>query len=116
MPEHNRIDLIEFPAADAAELRTTQAFYESAFGWAFTDYGAYVDTVDSGLTAGINGIGDEHQQRMPLAVVYVDDLEAARDRVQGSGGAIVHDIYTFPGGRRFHFADPSGNELAVWSE
>ena len=53
---------------------------------------------------------------MPMAVVYVTDLEAARDRVASSGGRIVHEIYGFPGGRRFHFADPAGNELAVWSD
>lgn len=116
MPEQNRIDLIEFPAADAAELRVTQAFYESAFGWTFVDYGEYVDTPDSGVTAGVNGINDGRKQRMPMTVVYADDLEAARDRVTAAGGTIIHDIYSFPGGRRFHFADPSGNELAVWSE
>ena len=53
---------------------------------------------------------------MPLTVIYVRDLDAARARVEASGGVIVHEIYAFPGGRRFHFADPAGNELAVWSE
>jgi uncharacterized protein len=118
MATHNRIDLVEFPAADADAdaLARARAFYESAFGWSFTDYGAYVDTTDSGTAAGINGVTDGRQQAMPLVVIYADDLEAARDAVTASGGTLRHDIYAFPGGRRFHFVDPAGNELAVWSE
>lgn len=116
MPTHNQIDLVEFPAADAATLAAARGFYESAFGWTFTDYGEYVDTSDSGVVAGINAIADDHRQRMPMAVVYVSDLEAGRERVIASGGRIIHDTYGFPGGRRFHFEDPAGNELAVWSD
>jgi predicted enzyme related to lactoylglutathione lyase len=117
MPTHNQIDLIEFPAADAAALAATRSFYEQAFEWSFTDYGEYLDTSDSGVVAGINAVvADAHRQRMPMAVVYVTDLEQARERVVASGGRLIHDIYGFPGGRRFHFADPAGNELAVWSE
>lgn len=116
MPTHNQIDLIEFPAADRASLDAARRFYESAFGWSFTDYGEYFDTSDSGLVAGINGVADPNLQKMPLTVIYVADLEAARAKVEASGATIVHEIYAFPGGRRFHFADPAGNELAVWSE
>ncbi|MDY0908338.1 VOC family protein [Microbacterium sp. CFBP9034] len=116
MPTHNQIDLIEFRAADAATLAAARGFYESAFGWSFTDYGEYLDTPDSGVVAGINAVADDHQQQMPLTVLYVTDLEAARDLVAESGGRIIHDIYGFPGGRRFHFADPAGNELAAWSD
>jgi len=117
MPEHNRIDLVELPASDASAVGAVRAFYESAFGWTFTAYGdAYVDTSDSGVTLGVNGFPDERQQRAPLTVLYVSDLEAARQRVLDAGGRIVHDIYGFPGGRRFHFTDPAGNELAAWSE
>lgn len=115
MPTHNQIDLIEFPAA-TAELAATRSFYERAFDWAFTDYGQYVDTADSGTVAGINAVPDELQQTMPLTVIYVDDLDAAKARVTDAGGVILHDPYAFPGGRRFHFTDPAGNELAVWSE
>jgi predicted enzyme related to lactoylglutathione lyase len=107
---------VEFPAGHSDALRAARTFYENAFGWGFTDYGEYVDTADSGTTAGINAIADAHQQRMPLVVLYVEDLEASRDRVVGSGGTVLHDIYAFPGGRRFHFLDPAGNELAAWSE
>lgn len=116
MPTHNQIDLIEFPARDGEALAASRAFYEDAFGWSFTDYGEYYDTSDSGVVAGINGVADEYHQSMPLAVIYVTDLEAARGKVEASGGKILHEIYGFPGGRRFHFTDPAGNELAVWSE
>ena len=116
MPTHNQIDLVEFPASDAAALRAARSFYERAFGWGFTDYGEYLDTSDSGMVAGINAVADDKQQKMPLVVVFVDDLEAARERVTDAGGTLLHDIYSFPGGRRFHFIDPAGNEFAVWSE
>ena len=116
MPTHNQIDLVEFPAADAATLKASRAFYEDAFAWSFTDYGEYLDTSDSGVVAGINAVADGRQQRMPMAVIYVSDLEGARERVTAAGGRIVHEIYGFPGGRRFHFEDPAGNELAVWSD
>ena len=116
MPTHNQIDLVEFPASDENALAGARAFYEKAFDWKFTDYGAYLDTRDSGTVAGINAVPDEYHQKMPLVVLYVDDLEAARTRVTDAGGTLLHDIYSFPGGRRFHFADPAGNELAVWSE
>lgn len=116
MPTHNQIDLIEFPASDHEALEAARAFYEDAFGWSFTDYGEYYDTSDSGVVAGFNGVTDAHHQKMPLTVIYVSDLEAARAKVEASGGSILHDIYGFPGGRRFHFTDPAGNELAVWSE
>lgn len=117
MSTHNQIDLIEFPVADGETLKAARTFYESVFGWSFTDYGEYFDTSDSGVVLGINGVSaDEHRQKMPLAVLYATDLDAARAKVEASGGTIVHEIYGFPGGRRFHFTDPAGNELAVWSE
>lgn len=116
MTKHNQIDLVEFPAGDAGALRAAREFYESAFGWGFTDYGEYLDTSDSGTVAGFNAVADGHQQRMPLVVIYVEDLEVARGRVTTAGGTVLHDIYAFPGGRRFHFVDPAGNELAVWSQ
>jgi predicted enzyme related to lactoylglutathione lyase len=115
MPENNHVDLIELPARPD-DLAVTRTFYESAFGWAFTDYGAYVDTAGSGTVLAVNAVADEHQQQMPLTVLYVTDLEAARTAVTDAGGTIRHDIYAFPGGRRFHFTDPAGNELAAWSE
>ncbi|MET0812800.1 MAG: VOC family protein [Microbacterium sp.] len=118
MPTSNRIDLIELRADGADSVRAARDFYASAFGWDFTAYGPeYVDTTGSGTVLGINGtIGDPKLQAAPLAVLYVDDLEGARDAVLAAGGVVLHDIYAFPGGRRFHFVDPAGNELAAWSE
>ena len=93
MAKHNQIDLVEFPAADSAALRAARAFYESAFGWGFTDYGEYLDTADSGTTTGINAVADEHQQRMPLVVALRRTTSRqARDRVIECGrhGAARH--------------------------
>ena len=103
---------LELPAKDCASAKK---FYAQAFGWAWKDWGPdYADTT-AGIGAGINATGD-HQSKAPLAAMKVDDLEAARERVRAAGGRITLDIFSFPGGRRFHFTDPAGNELAVLSE
>lgn len=116
MSTNNHIDLIEFPAKSPDEVKTLSAFFSKAFGWKFTEYGDdYSDTHDSGVAAGINGNKDK-EQTAPLAVIYVDDLEAAKSRISEAGGKITHDISSFPGGRRFAFRDPVGNQLAVWSD
>ena len=109
-----RIDYIELPSATAHEL--TRAFYAKAFGWAFTDYGPdYAATTTGDVDIGLNGQPQEALSA-PLPVVRVDDLEAAFDAVTKAGGVIAKPIFAFPGGRRFHFIDPAGSELAVWSE
>ena len=109
-----RIDYVELPSATAHEL--TRAFYAKAFGWAFTDYGPdYAATTTGDVDVGLNGQPDE-ALAAPLPVIRVDDLEAAFDSVTRSGGTIAKAIFSFPGGRRFHFVDPSGSELAVWSD
>jgi uncharacterized protein len=116
MSKNNLIDLIEFSAVSTDELKKTKAFFTDVFGWQYKDYGdGYADTQDtSGVTSGINATSGEHKP--PLAVIYVDDLEAAKSKVTSAGGTVVQDIFDFPGGRRFHFTDPAGNELAVWSD
>ncbi len=107
-----RIDYVELPSATAHEL--TRAFYARAFGWNFTDYGPdYSATTDGVTDVGLNGSPDEALSA-PLPVIRVDDLEAAFGAVQKAGGTIARAIYGFPGGRRFHFIDPGGSELAVW--
>jgi predicted enzyme related to lactoylglutathione lyase len=108
-----RIDYVELPSATAHEL--TRAFYARAFGWAFTDYGPdYSATTTGDVDVGLNGqAGDA--LAAPLPVIRVDDLEAAFDSVTRAGGTIAKPIFAFPGGRRFHFLDPGGSELAVWS-
>ena len=109
-----RIDYVELPSVTAHEL--TRGFYAKAFGWAFTDYGPdYAATTTGDVDVGLNGQLGEALSA-PLPVIRVDDLEAAFDAVTKAGGTIARPIFAFPGGRRFHFIDPSGSELAVWSD
>ena len=107
-----RIDYVELPSATAHEL--TRGFYSKAFGWDFTDYGPdYSATTTGVVDVGLNGQPDEALSA-PLPVIRVEDLEAVFDSVSKAGGVIAKAIFSFPGGRRFHFIDPSGSELAVW--
>ena len=107
-----RIDYVELPSATAHEL--TRAFYSRAFGWAFTDFGPdYAATTGGDVDLGLQG-DPSGALAAPLPVIRVDDLEAAFDAVSKAGGVIAKAIFAFPGGRRFHFIDPSGSELAVW--
>ena len=110
-----QIDFIEFPGADAATLQRVKAFYGQAFDWEFQDWGDnYADTASSGLGAGFNAEAAQAPSQ-PLAVIYAAHLEQALTAVQAAGGTITRAVFPFPGGRRFHFRDPAGNELAVWS-
>ena len=107
-----RIDYVELPSATGHEL--TRAFYAKAFGWVFTDYGpAYSATTNGTTDVGLQGDPSDSLSA-PLPVVRVDDLEAAFDAVTKAGGVIAKPIFSFPGGCRFHFIDPGGNEVAVW--
>jgi predicted enzyme related to lactoylglutathione lyase len=107
-----RIDYVELPSATAHEL--TRAFYSRAFDWTFTDYGPdYAATTSGDVDLGLNGQPSE-ALAAPLPVIQVTDLESAFDAVMKAGGVIAKPIFSFPGGRRFHFIDPSGSELAVW--
>ena len=108
-----RIDYIEFPATDVAG---TKAFYEQAFGWKFTDYGPDYTSFEDGRLAGGFSKDGKVARAGALVVLYARDLAAMEKRVRSAGGTITKDAFSFPGGRRFHFTDPSGNELAVWSE
>lgn len=114
-----KIDYIEFPAAD---IEATKRFYSGVFGWNFQDYGPdYTSFHDGRLAGGFNkgaksaGASSE-KTTGPLIVIYAASLEDTYAKVSAAGGKIVREIFGFPGGRRFHFADPTGNELAVWSE
>jgi uncharacterized protein len=109
-----RIDYVELPSATAHEL--TRAFYTKAFGWEFADYGpAYSATTNGTTDVGLQGDPSDSLSA-PLPVIRVADLEAAFAAVTRAGGTIAKPIFSFPGGRRFHFIDPGGSELAVWSE
>jgi len=112
--KHNQIDLIEFPVHSPDELQTTKKFFSEVFGWKYKDWGdSYSDTTESGLSSGINS---DKNQSMPLTVIYSEDLEATKAKIISGGGKIIVDTYDFPGGRRFHFTEPNGSELAVWSK
>lgn len=114
MASHNKIDLIEFPVKSAEALKQTREFFTNVFEWKYTDWGGdYSDTTDSGANSGVNADGSS---AMPLTVIYSSDLEHTKALVVKNGGKIIVDTYSFPGGRRFHFTEPNGNELAVWSE
>jgi predicted enzyme related to lactoylglutathione lyase len=108
-----RIDYIEMNVGDLARSR---AFYGGAFGWTFTDYGpTYCAFSDGRLDGGFTTSGPV-KPGGPLVILYADDLAQAQGRVEAAGGRIVKPIFSFPGGRRFHFEDPDGYELAVWSD
>lgn len=115
---HHTIDYIEFTVHDVGEAKH---FYGQAFGWSFNDYGPDYCGIKRSAAQGDGEVGGMRQGTEissggPLIVLYSSDLEATMRAVIGAGGEIVLEPFDFPGGRRFHFNDPSGNELAVWGE
>lgn len=111
MRQDGKIDYVEMPGGD---LPAVKSFYADAFGWAFTDYGpqyaAYAEGLDGGFDAAAS------PQAKPLVILFAHDLEAMEAKVRAASGVVTVPIFSFPGGRRFHFTDPAGNELGVWSE
>lgn len=117
MNRHHGLNYLELAACD---LAATRAFFETVFGWQFQDYGpdyqAFSDGVmEGGFYRAPQGQCSRSEQGAALPVFYSDDLQATLDAVQRAGGYIAKAIDDFPGGRRFHFLEPSGNEFAVWS-
>ena len=106
----DQIDYIEFPSTNRA---VTSAFFEAAFGWGITSYGPDYEGIEN---AGIEGGIDQSQGKVAatMAVIRTDDLDGAERRVIAAGGSITRAQYDFPGGRRFHFREPGGNEMAVY--
>jgi predicted enzyme related to lactoylglutathione lyase len=113
--QHHSINYVEFPLTDAD---ATKAFYAQVFGWSFQDWGPdYLSFAGAAVDGGFNREAKAAPEgNGVLIVLYSSDLAATRDAVADAGGRITKDIYEFPGGRRFHFIDPNGSELAVWSE
>lgn len=111
--QHNRVDYIEFLTTN---IDDTKKFYSAVFGWKFTDYGPEYTSFNDGRLAGGFAVAPEVSSGGPLVVIYSTNLEETVEQVSANGGKLVKEIFEFPGGRRFHFADPSGNELAVWSD
>lgn len=112
-PVHHAIDYIEIAVAD---LNAAKRFYDAAFGWEFTDYGptyAGIRRADGGEQGGLSGSGTRPRGG-PLVLLWSADLDATAASVTAAGGTVVEGPYDFPGGRRFHFLDPAGNELGVW--
>lgn len=111
--ENNHINYVEFKAKDLSLIKT---FYTNAFGWTFTDYGStYIAFSNSGLEGGFEQ-SDKPVVNGVLVVLYHNNLEEIKQMVISEKGIISKDIFSFPGGRRFQFIDPAGNELAVWSD
>lgn len=107
-----QIDNLEFNVSDIAQ---SKAFYGAVFGWTFTDYGpTYTEFSDGRLTGGFT-TGEAIRPGGPLVILYADDLAATQARLEAAGATISRAVFAFPGGRRFHFIDPDGYELAVWS-
>ena len=110
MPGAYQIDYIEFPSSNGPRSRD---FFAEAFGWRFTNFGPTYDAIeDAGIGGGIDSGGE--RAAAPLAVVRTGDIEAAERDVVAAGGVITRPAFDFPGGRRFHFREPGGAELAVW--
>lgn len=109
------INYIELPVTDMA---VAKAFYTEAFGWDYQDYGPdYAALTNAGLDGGLDGSGEKKPCRDgALVVLFEKDLSACQARAEKAGGVIVKPIFEFPGGKRFQFTDPCGNELAVWSD
>ena len=116
MNEHEKLNYVEFAAAD---LQATKSFFEKSFNWSFVDYGPeYTAFAGQGLDGGFYkaNMSSSTAHGAALLVFYSQDLEATLAKVTNAGGQIVKPIFSFPGGRRFHFTEPSGNEFAVWSD
>ena len=112
MKQRYQIDYLEFPSSSTQQ---SHRFFADAFGWSFTSYGPSSEAINDGvIAAGIDG--GEGRTEKPLAVIRTEDLELAEREVLEAGGVITKPAFDFPGGRRFHFREPGGNELAVWIE
>jgi len=111
MKQTGKLDYLEL-AASGGKLDSVKAFYSRAFSWSFTDYGPTYSAFDEGLEGGFQA----EEPAKPLPVIYSQNLDETLAAVEAAGGQIVKPVFSFPGGRRFHFTDPAGNELAVWGE
>ena len=116
MHKHEKINYVEFPARD---IDAAKAFFTSVFGWSFVDYGPeYTAFSDEGLDGGFyrSELTVSAEMGSALIVFYSNALENTQQKIEQAGGSIIKPIFSFPGGRRFHFCDPNGNEYAVWCD
>lgn len=115
MYEHEKINYLEFPAKDIEAARN---FFSAVFSWSFVDYGPeYTAFSNAGIDGGFfkSDLTVSTADGSVLVVFYSNSLEQTQAKIQAAGGSIIKPIFSFPGGRRFHFGDPNGNEYAVWS-
>ncbi|MFK7816479.1 MAG: VOC family protein [Gammaproteobacteria bacterium] len=113
---HEKINYVELPAKN---INATKAFFEKAFGWTFTDYGPdYAAFENQGLDGGFftSDLISSTHNGSALVIFYSNTLEETQTKIEKAGGTIIQEIFSFPGGKRFHFTDPNGNEYAVWSD
>ena len=116
MNEHEKINYVEFPARD---IEAVKAFFTAAFDWTFVDYGPeYTAFSNAGIDGGFfkSDLSASTESGSALIVFYSKKLENTLSKIVNAGGKIIKPVFTFPGGRRFHFTDPNGNEYAVWSD
>lgn len=116
MNEHEKINYVEFPAKD---IQATKEFFTQVFGWTFQDFGPdYIAFSNQGIDGGFykSDLNSSTNNGAALIVFYSQDIEATQNKIKKANGDIVKPIFPFPGGRRFHFTEPSGNEFAVWSD
>ena len=113
---HEKINYVEFPAINIKEAKN---FFSKAFGWEFTDYGPdYTAFSNEGLDGGFfkSDLNASTKKGSALIILYSNELEKTQSKIENAGGSIIKPVFSFPGGRRFHFTDPNGNEYAVWSD
>lgn len=116
MPDNEKINYLEIPARD---LSATKSFFTSVFDWSFTDYGPeYTAFSNQGIDGGFFQSDKimSTDSGSALIVFYSENLEQTQANIEQASGTIIKEIFSFPGGRRFHFSDTNGNEFAVWSE
>lgn len=116
MSEHEKINYIELPARN---LQATKEFFAAVFGWSFVDYGPeYAAFSNAGIDGGFYkaDLAVSTNNGSALIVFFSEALEKTQMKIENAGGSIIKPIFSFPGGRRFHFNDPNGNEYAVWSD
>ncbi len=116
MNDHEKINYVEFPAKD---IEAAKRFFTAAFNWSFVDYGPdYSAFSNEGIDGGFfkSDLCSSTENGAALIVFYSNDLDKTNSKIENAGGSIIKPIFSFPGGRRFHFGDPNGNEYAVWSD
>jgi len=116
MNEHEKINYVEFPAGN---IEATKLFFTEIFGWSFEDFGPdYTAFANEGLDGGIykSELSSSTENGSALIIFYSQELEITEAKIINAGGKIIRPTFSFPGGRRFHFSDPNGNEFAVWSD